>query len=191
MNDEKFLIQLRDCFAGGYTLPQFCIDNKIRKPLFVAEKKILLFVWEIYVQFRYDKRLTAQFAFLDAPPDEIDFSACGIIAPLKTIYFSEVKPGDCDAVICLTTRKIFGNKAIYLDALINYFIRRTYVEIPLLNFLQRHPQVKLFLTKLPNDLNRYKGGTEFRETLNSVADIEKNIITSAVESIATPLDKLG
>ena len=66
MNDEIFLIQLRDCFTGGYTLPQFCIDNGIKKPLFVAEKKFWQFVWEIYVQFHYDKRLTAQFSFIDA-----------------------------------------------------------------------------------------------------------------------------
>ena len=39
MTDEELLIQLEDCFTGGYTLPQYCIDNGIKKPLFVAEKK--------------------------------------------------------------------------------------------------------------------------------------------------------
>lgn len=52
MNDEQLLIQLRDCFTSGYTLPQFCRDNNFRKPLFVAEKKFWAFMWEIYVQFR-------------------------------------------------------------------------------------------------------------------------------------------
>ena len=41
--DEQFLIQLRDCFTGGYTFPQFCIDNDIKKPLFVAEGKFWQF----------------------------------------------------------------------------------------------------------------------------------------------------
>ena len=45
MNDERLLIQLRDCFTGGYTLPQFCIDNKIKRPLFFAEGKIWQFLW--------------------------------------------------------------------------------------------------------------------------------------------------
>ena len=54
--DELCVIKLRDCFTAGYTLPQFCIDNEIKKPLFVSEEKFLQFVWEIYVQFRYDKR---------------------------------------------------------------------------------------------------------------------------------------
>lgn len=36
--DETYIIRLRDCFTGGYTLPQFCLDNGIQKPLFVAEE---------------------------------------------------------------------------------------------------------------------------------------------------------
>ncbi len=32
MNDEQLLIQLRDCFTAGYTLPQFCIDNGLNFP---------------------------------------------------------------------------------------------------------------------------------------------------------------
>jgi len=36
MNEDLFIIRLRDCFTAVYTFPQFCIDNNIKKPLFVA-----------------------------------------------------------------------------------------------------------------------------------------------------------
>ena len=72
-NDEKLLIQLRDCFTAGYTLPQYCIDNKIKYPLFISEKKFSHFMWEVYVQFLYDKRMMPAFSFLDMPDDKINF----------------------------------------------------------------------------------------------------------------------
>lgn len=108
MNDLTRLIRLRDCFTGGYTLPQFCIDNGIKKPLFVAEKKFLNFVWQVYVQFKYDKRLTAQFSLLDAPAGKINYSLHAIIAPLTYKKFSEVNLDNFDKIIFLTTvKKIF------------------------------------------------------------------------------------
>lgn len=106
MNDEKLLIQLRDCFTGGYTLPQFCIDNGIHRPLFVAEAKFWQFFWEIYVQFSFDKRMSAQFCFLDAPSGEINFSVHSILFPLQFKNISEINSADLDAVIVLTTNKI-------------------------------------------------------------------------------------
>ncbi len=190
MNDEQLLILLRDCFTGGYTLPQFCFDNNIRKPLVVAEEKFWQFVWEVYVQFRCDKRLTARFSFVDAPTCEINFSVHNIFSPLKVKNVSEVNPADFDAVIALTAKKIFsGGKLLYLDALTNYFIRKTYVEVPLLNFLQRNPQVKLFLTNFPN-INRYKDGREFNAQLKNFAQTMA-MLRSADGQVQTPLDKFG
>ena len=53
--DEAFLIQLRDCFTAGYTMPQFCVDNDIKKPLFVGlDERHRDFLWNVYVQFQYD-----------------------------------------------------------------------------------------------------------------------------------------
>ena len=168
--DELFLIQLRDCFTAGYTLPQFCIDNDIKKPLFVAEGKSWQFVWEVYVQFHYDKRMTAQFSFLDIAPSEIQFSVHGVIGAMT---FSKINPVDVDAVICLTVKRIFsGDKVIYIDALTEYFIRKTYTEIPLLHFLQRHPKVKFFLTNFPN-IERYKNGAQFKSRLKTLEEMKK------------------
>ena len=160
MNDEQLLILLRDCFTGGYTLPQFCIDNKIRKPLFVAEGKFGQFIWELYVQFCYDKRMTAHFSFTDIAPGEINFSAKNTIGALQFSHISQVNPKYFDSVICLTSKKIFSGNVIYLDTLTDYFIRKTYCEIPLLNFLQRYPQVKLFLTSFPS-IWRHEDAHEF------------------------------
>ena len=191
MNDEILLIQLRDCFTGGYTLPQFCIDNGIKKPLFVAEEKFWQFVWEIYVQFHYDKRLTAQFSFLDVPSGEINLSIHAIIPPLKYKNISEIKSSDgYDAVILLTTNKFNIVNAIYLDVLTDYFIRKTYAEIPLMNFLQRHPQVKLFLTSFPS-IERYKEGLAFNKQLKNLDMIRNALRVNKSGTVKTPLDKFG
>ena len=167
MQDLQFLIRLRDCFTGGYTLPQFCIENNIRKPLFVAEGRFWQFFWEIYVQFHYDKRLIAQFCFIDAESTQIHFPAHpATIGELKIKNISEINFAEFDAIICLTTKKIFSSeRIIYIDALTDYFIRKTCVEIPLLNFLQRFPRVKLFLTNYPAIYN-YEGGVEFGRHLS-------------------------
>ena len=189
--DEQFLIQLRDCFTGGYTLPQFCIDNEIKKPLFVAEGKFWQFMWEVYVQFRYDKRLTAQFSFLDVAPSEINFSVCSILAPLQTKNISEINPADVDAVIALTAEKIFSDgNVIYLDALTDYFIRKTYAEIPLQFFLERHPGVKLILTTFPS-VWRYEDAREFNETLKSLKEMLEILRADKSGTVKTPLDKFG
>ena len=190
--DEQLLIQLRDCFTGGYTLPQFCIDNGIKKPLFVAEGKTWQFVWGIYVQFHYDKRMTAQFSFLDVAPCSIHFPAhSGFIKALNIRHISQVKPADVDAVICLTSKKIFSvGRVIYLDALTGYFIRKTYAEIPLLNFLQRHPKVKLILTNFPY-ISRYEDGVKFSKQLKSFGEFISAIRADNSGNVKTPLDKFG
>ena len=189
--NEQLLIQLRDCFTGGYTLPQFCIDNGIKKPLFVAEGKFWQFMWEIYVQFRYDKRMTAQFTFLDVALSDINFSMYSTIGALKCSHLSQFDFAETDAVICLTTKKIFqGGRVIYLDALTDYFIRKTYVEIPLLNFLQRYPKVKLILTNFPF-IGRYKDGIQFSEQLKGFGEIMSAIRADKSGNVKTPLDRFG
>ena len=88
--DEQYIIRLRDCFTGGYTLPQFCIDNGIKKPLFVAEAKSWQFVWEIYVQFHYDKRMSAQFSFLNSGSGAINVSVECILGDMEHKHVSEI-----------------------------------------------------------------------------------------------------
>ncbi len=194
MNDEQLLIQMRDCFTGGYTLPQFCIDNKINRPLIVADAKFWQFIWEIHVQFRYDKRLSAKFSLLNSPTSSINLSFNKTLTTnLDCFNISELMHENFDKIIVLTKNQIIGQSSpliIYLDELVEYFTRKTYVEIPLLNFLQRNPRVKIFTTKLPNQIEKYEGGKEFGETLT-----ESNMLASQIlknpGKIKTPLDKFG
>lgn len=191
MRDSTRLIVLRDCFTAGYTFPQYCIDNEIKKPLIVTEKIFINFMWELYVQFRYDKRLTAQFATLDAPAGEINYSLYGIIAPLAYKNFSEINTDAFDKIIFLTSDKKFPtDKAIYLDALTVHFVRKAYAEIPLLNFLQRFPGVKLFLTNFPK-VQRYKDGLKFQQQLKLHKALQALLLTDKSGKVKTPLDKFG
>ena len=190
---EKLQIRMRDCFTGGYTLPQYCIDNGFRKPLFVASEKTLTFMWQVYVQFRYDKRMMATFSVINLPTDEVSFTIRYTVSSVRFKNFSEINPDDYDAIILLTTAKVpvSGDKVISFYALADHFICKTYAEIPALSFLQRYPKVKLFYTILPNKLDRYEGGKKFRESLQRFEGVENRIRASKGEIIPTPLDRFG
>ena len=190
---EKLVIRMRDCFTAGYTLPQYCIDNNIKKPLFVSEEKLLTFMWQVYVQFRYDKRMLPAFSMIDLPTDSVQFTIRFTVSEMNFKNFSEINHDDYDKIILLTTEKVpvAGDKVISFYALTDYFIRKTYAEIPVLNFLQRHPGVKAFYTILPNKLERYEGGKEFAESLGDFDDTLKKIRSSSGESIPTPFDRFG
>lgn len=49
-DEEKYITQLRDCFNAGYQFPQYCIENNIKKPLFVGvdENQKFFFVGNLY-----------------------------------------------------------------------------------------------------------------------------------------------
>ncbi len=190
--DKTYIIRMRDCFTGGYTLPQYCIDNEIKKPLFVSEKKFLNFIWEIYVQFIYDKRMKAQFGLLDKENGKVNYSVKGTLAPLKYENFSKINLADFDAIILLTAdKKDFSHeKIIPLDKLLDYFIRKTYYEIPVLNFLQRYPQVKLIVARHPR-IRRYKDGLKFNSQLKSLMEIRQILKNDDSGNLKTPLDCFG
>ena len=80
MNEEVYFIMCRDCFTAGYTFPQFCRDLNIKKPLFLAiDEYCGAFMWEVYVQFCYDKQLSPQFGFLNKNVHPLNFSSHSII----------------------------------------------------------------------------------------------------------------
>ena len=149
-------------------------------------------MWEIHVQFRYDKRMLAQFAFIDLTNEKINFSTHNILGPLKYKNFSKLNPDEFDAIILLTADKVeVAGKVITLKELTQNFLLKTYVEIPTLNFLRRYPKVKLFYTNFPNELNRYEGGKELAETFVRHQDIAKELKRNKGKIIQTPLDKFG
>ena len=201
MNDDLLLIQLRDCFTAGYTLPQFCIDNGIKKPLFVAaDQNRLAFLWEIHVQFCYDKRMTANFAFVFGNVEHTNF--CHLnwnVANLEIKNISDVNLSEFDKIIVLDIRRFQPkiDKTIYLDELLQKFVFRTYDEIPLLNFMKNHNGVKLFVMNHPM-ISRNEQNTEHEKKLMpesaeniTLSEIRKKIAESNGEKIPTPYDFLG
>lgn len=192
MGDELF-VKLRDCFTAGYTLPQYCIDNGIKKPLFVSEKKFELFLWQVRVQFHYDKRLVAQFCFIDSDPVKVRFPAHnGIIAPLIIQKFSSINLDNFDAIILLTKENIEAThkKIIHFAELEQFFIRKTYAEIPLLHFLQRNPKVKLFLTNFPNPY-RFKEYAKFKSQLQELSALRKILSENKSGNTKSQFSKFG
>ena len=190
--DLAYILRLRDCFEGGYKFPQYCIENGIKKPLFVTEKKFLTFMWEVYVQFRYDKRMLADFSVLDLPTDEVKFSIHNTLSAVRFKNFSEINPDDFDAIILLTLKDIDVKKnVISFFNITRHFLIRTYAEIPAMNFLQRHPGVKLFYTILPVKLDRYEGGKEFSQTHVGFDELVAKIKANKGKAVPTPIDKFG
>ena len=189
--DEFYIIRLHDCFTAGYTLPQYCIDNGIKKPLFFASQKNWQLLWEIYVQFAYDKRIVPTFSFYDLTQNVgLNYSVECILGSLQIKGLSESVVRDCDTIICLTTTKIFSSNAvIYLDALTTYFIRKAYCEIPLLHFLQRNPKVHLIVTNYPR-IDRPVTKREKKLCSTSIHQINDKI-SSSNKMVATPYDFLG
>ena len=192
--DEELFVKLRDCFTAGYTLPQFCVDKGIKKPLFVSEKKFELFLWEVYVQFNYDRRLIAKFCFIDAEETTLNFRAhSGVVSSLKIKNISNVDFDNFDKTILLTEKRpsTIKKKFITFNNLQKFFIMKTYVEIPLINFFQRYPEVKLILSNFPDDITRYKGGTKFNKELKELTSLRNILRFDKSGTVKTPFDKFG
>lgn len=205
MNEEYFFIRLRDCFTAGYTMPQFCLDNGIKKPLFVAKDAgAIPFIWEIYAQFKYNlpvlNSLQADFALINGKVDSVNFSVAAITNELKIKNIAEISTAeDFDFIISLTDSSIKFNfpRVIYLDALTNYFITTTYAETPLLHFAQKNPGVKLFAMDFPCLMNDENNSEREKQLYKEIGlyllfEVRKNIERAAgKEKVDTPLDFLG
>ena len=192
--DEELFVKMRDCFTAGYTLPQFCIDKRITRPLFVSEKRFELFLWEVYIQFNYDRRLIAKFCFIDAEETKIGFNAHGgVVPPLKIKNISDVNFANFDKIILLTEKQPNEIKKnhITFNNLQKFFIIKAYVDIPLMNFFQRYPEVKLILSNFPSNITRYKGGTKFDKELKTLATLRNILLFDKSGTVETPFDKFG
>ena len=192
MNEDILIIQLRDCFTAGYTFPQFCVDNNIKKPLFIAiDERRADFIWEIFVQFKYDKRINPKFTLLNGKTPSFNFSVASVLSEMKFENPAETNFNEYDAIIVLNAIRLNANipQIIYLDQLKDYFIKRTYAEIPLAHFLQRHPKVKLIVTNFPNQPKI--NDENFNQQLLSLAALKDKIQSNEGDDIPTLFDKLG
>ena len=175
-------------------MPQFCVDNGIKKPLFISiDERRVDFLWEIFVQFKYDKRITPKFTLLNEKIDTLNFSVVSVLPELTFEKLSELNLKEYDGIIVLNSVQLNASvplpQIIYLDQLTDYFIARTYAEIPLLHFLQRHPQVKLIVTNFPNQPKIED--EEFKKIFYGLDYLRKITKSNNGVHIANPFDSLG
>lgn len=128
MNEENFFIKLRDCFNAGYQMPQFCLDNNIQKPLFVAlDANQANFIWEIFVQFKFNKKLQPKFALINGQFNFPHLIPQG--GALKISNIADFNLNEFDKIIFLASnKKVFfdTNKVICSEFLTQYFINAVY-----------------------------------------------------------------
>ncbi|MBR6014309.1 MAG: hypothetical protein IK062_11115 [Selenomonadaceae bacterium] len=200
MNDEKIFGYIRDCFTAGYTLPQFCIDNNLKKVLFVAEdfsKSEML--WEIYVQFCFEKRFKFQTDFgmvLGDKAEKIHRNPGTIFDELTVNPIANYNPQDYDRIFFLTTKRLNVNsdKIIYLEELVNKFILAAYVEIPFLTFLKSRPKVRLFLMNFPIMIENQHITENEKQILQEnipLATYAERLRNDTDGTVKTPYDFLG
>ena len=198
MNEEIFFIKLRDCFNAGYQMPQFCLDNNIKNPLFIAfDANQANFLWEIFVQFKFNKKLQPQFALINGQFNFPNLIPQG--GSLKISNIADFNLNEFDKIIFLSSnKKVFfdTNKVICLDFLTQYFINSVYVDIPLIHFLQNNPKIKLITIPLPylqpNPQNTEREKRLIAELgLNILFKVRPDIENSNGKKISTPYDFLG
>ena len=151
------------------------------------------FLRELHAQFKYDKRLSARFCFIDGDRPYMSPFFRTLGSSIVAKHISKISISYYDAAIFLTKKdyNVGDIKIIRFAELENFFIQRTYVDIPLLNFLQRNPSVKLFLTNFPSKISRYKGGNEFEKTLWEFYSLLGALKKNKGNPIETPFDKFG
>lgn len=190
--------RLRDCFYAGYTLPQFCVDSGIKRPTILSpanfSRQIL---WEIYVQFAWDKRFQPIFVTLEEKSFEInEFTLPWFLSPLIVKSINEIDvTGDKIFFLSMNHFDFGADKIIYLDELIEIFTLRTYFAIPLANFAKLHPDVKIFAMNFPrlksSPLNTDNEKFLLRSGEKQIQELLKNFSADNKNHIATPFDFLG
>lgn len=110
-------------------------------------------------------------------------------APLTLKKFSDLNIKDFDRIILLSTNDVQekNDKFILLNDLQDYFASRTYCEIPLCHFMQKHPKVKLIVT---NFLSNPKSDLEFEKKIPTIGAFRK-LLKSTTENSKTLLGRFG
>ncbi len=202
MNESLVLIYLRSCFVAGYTFPQYCDEKNLNEILIVAtDSGKAEFLGEIYLQFQFDKRCKTKVDFAVLKTEaSISFPFVPVpFAELLTIKnISEFNLSAYDQVIFLTA-EVLGNeskKIVYLHNIVNYFFSRAYCDLPLTNFLNKNPQVKLIVANFPI-LTPNENNSEREKKLlidknkNEIFSLRRRMKENPSEKFSTPYDFLG
>ena len=180
--DKANFVRLHYCFAAGYTMPQFCADNNIAKPLFVLKRSDEEFLHEIYAQFHCDKRMSAQFCFIDADrPVKIIIKERMLGTSINVNRFDEMNLNHFDKIIFLTEEMpaVSNENFVALADVTEYFVAQAYIDIPLLNFLQRYPDVKVILTTNFPRIEQYEDSERFVSKLWNAGRIPASTATQS------------
>lgn len=191
--DQLKCIRLRDCFYAGYSMPQYCIDNGIKNPLIASYDPE--FLWEIYVQFRYDKRIMPQLSLISGEPVTVAHSvACVLNGQLfNKINYNDT--GKYDRIIMLTTnrfKELPADKTVYFDSLLGQFIQYVYAERPLYDYLNQNTGAKVIVTNIPNiKNNEYTSEYEKKVLKKSIHQLRRELETRNGKTIETRFDEFG
>lgn len=190
--DNNYFSQLRDCFYAGYSLPKFCIDNQISNPLIVSPYPQTL--WEIYVQFSYDKRINADYCLVQTDDLNINASVACVLSDVPLKKFSPDEFEFHDKIFMMTVLRLnqFDDKIFYLDQIFETFKHIVYAEIPLLNFQTQHPNVKIVVNNHPYiHLNEHSTDYEKAISKSSIHDLREKLKLKKAEYIFNRFDFLG
>jgi len=206
--NENFKLDLRDhqscrrfywmmhvCFTSGYTLPQYCLEKQIKKPLFLAVSADQEdFMLEVHAQFKYAKTNVQPtfscFNFKIEKPVQYDKVINNAI-----VYqdFANLNLDNFDQIFVLTSGRFNANSKnlIYLNQLADYFYRQVFCDIPITHFLQNHPTVKMVLVNCPLcKFNKQPSEAE-QQLPGFITQLLKPISESKDGKVKTPFDFLG
>lgn len=180
-SDQLKCIQLRDCFYAGYSMPQYCVDAGIKNPIIVSYDPE--FLWELYVQFRYDKRMFPKFCLLKGKPVVVSHGGAGTIGEYRFDVMDFSETDKYDKIILLTTIRfpqLSDEKTIYFDALLRTIRSFVYYERPIYNYINQHPHIKVLVSNA--NIIRDK---------ENVSEYEKKVLSKPIHALRIELAERG
>lgn len=191
--DQLKCIQLRDCFYAGYSMPQYCIDNGIKNPLIASYDPE--FLWELYVQFRYDKRIMPKFCILSGISQTIKHSPACVLGGARFEKNNFEDTEQYDKLLILTTNhfpQLPDKKTVYFDVLLSQFIQYVYAERPLYNYIESHKGVAVILSNVPL-LKNNEYTTEYEKTIaqKNIHKLRAELKSRGDQTIETRFDRFG
>lgn len=196
-NDKKWLMKLRDCFYAGYSMPQYCRDRGYRQPLFAAYD--VDFLWELYVQFSYDKRMSAEFRVFGEKTSVEYYRPLGFVSTLELAHQTQEPSEAFDAfdIIIVLAKDHYDylfppKKTVYITDLLDDIRTYVYSERPLLDYMRRHPGVRVVGMSKPL-LNKTEPMSEDEKIIvkRDAADVLDRLKSGDEEEEYLPFEKLG
>ena len=174
-------------------MPQYCIDNGIKNPLIASYDPE--FLWELYVQFSYDKRIFPKFCLISGESVNVAHSVACVLSGQRFDRINFNDTDKYDKIIMLTTNRfktLPDDKTIYFDSLIRQFIQYVYSERPLYNYIESHKGVAVILSNVPL-LRNNEYTTEYEKTIaqKNIHKLRAELKCRGDRTIETRFDRFG